>query len=267
MSIRVMVADDERVARNRLTRLLAEVGDAEVVAECADGASTIAAVRTQKPDVLFLDIEMPEGSGFDVAQAIAGGTPPAREPEAKPIIVFVTAFDQYAVRAFEVHAADYLLKPFGADRLAVTWSRVRDYVARGEAGTGRVLAALDDLRRARSGPAYRDRILVTSDGRTTIVKAAELEWIEAAANYVKLHVGKSKHLLREPLVSLETRLDPSTFVRVHRSAIVNLDFIGEIQPWFSGDQVIILKSGERVKLSRTYRKIFEERVSGRTETT
>ena len=247
MNVRVMVADDERVARNRLTRLLSEVGDAEIVAECSDGASTIAAVRTQKPDVLFLDIEMPEGGGFDVANAVA-------KTERAPMIVFVTAFDQYAVRAFEVHAADYLLKPFGADRLAVTWGRVRDQLARGEPGTGRVLAALDELRKARANPGFRDRLLVTTDGRTTIVKATELEWIEAAANYVKLHVGKTKHLLREPLVSLETQLDPSIFVRVHRSAIVNLEYIHEIQPWFSGDQVIILKSGERLKLSRTFRK-------------
>jgi len=249
-----MVADDERVARNRLTRLLSEVGDAEVVAECADGASTIAAVKTQKPDVLFLDVEMPEGGGFDVASAVAG--------EDAPMIVFVTAFDQYAVRAFEVHAADYLLKPFGADRLAVTWNRVRDHLARGEVGTGRVLAALDELKKSRQSPGYRDRLLVNHDGRSTIVRTADIEWIEAAANYVKIHLGKAKYLLREPLTSLEANLDPQHFVRVHRSAIVNLDFIAEIQPWFSGDQVIILKTGERVKLSRTFRKLFEERVSG-----
>lgn len=255
MSVRVMVADDERVARNRLTRLLSEVGDAEVVAECADGASTIAAVKTQKPDVLFLDIEMPEGGGFDVAGAVAGEDP-------APMIVFVTAFDQYAVRAFEVHAADYLLKPFGADRLAVTWSRVRDQLSRGDAGTGRVLAALDELKRSRMNPGYRDRLLVNNDGRSTIVKTVDIEWIEAAANYVKIHIGKAKYLLREPLTTLESHLDPQHFVRVHRSAIVNLDFIAEIQPWFSGDQVIILKTGERVKLSRTFRKQFEERVSG-----
>ena len=256
MSVRVMVADDERVARNRLTRLLAEVSDAEVVAECADGASTIAAVKTEKPDVLFLDIEMPEGGGFEVASAVSqnGHT---------PMIIFVTAFDQYAVRAFEVHAADYLLKPFGAERLAMTWARVREQLARGEPGTGRVLAALDELKRSRLNPGYRDRLLVNHDGRSTIIKANDIEWVEAAANYVKLHVGKAKYLLREPLTSLESHMDPQTFVRVHRSAIVNLDFIAEIQPWFSGDQVIILKSGERVKLSRTFRKQFEERVSGR----
>src|ERR1043165_2313618 len=147
MSVRVMVADDERVARNRWTRLLSEVGDAEVVAECADGASTIAAVKTQKPDVLFLDVEMPEGGGFDVAGAIAG-------VDRAPMIVFVTAFDQYAVRAFEVHAADYLLKPFGAERLALTWARVREQLARGEPGTGKVLAALDELKRSRLNPGY-----------------------------------------------------------------------------------------------------------------
>jgi two-component system LytT family response regulator len=255
MSVRVMVADDERVARNRLTRLLSEVGDAEVVAECADGASTIAAVKTEKPDVLFLDIEMPEGDGFDVASAVTG--------DHAPMIVFVTAFDQYAVRAFEVHAADYLLKPFGADRLAVTWQRVRDQLSRGDAGTGRVLAALDELKKSRLNPGYRDRLLVNNDGRSTIIKTADIEWIEAAANYVKIHVGKAKYLLREPLTSIEGHLDPQHFIRIHRSAIVNLDFIAEIQPWFSGDQVIILRSGERVKLSRTFRKLFEERVSGR----
>ena len=253
-----MVADDERVARNRLTRLLTEVGDAEVVAECSNGASTIASVRTLKPDVLFLDVEMPEGGGFEVASAVATTDKP-------PMIVFVTAFDRYAVRAFEVHAADFLVKPFDSQRLHVTWERLRDQMTRGGTATGRVLEAIDELRRDRIPTTCRDRILITTDERTTIVKARDVEWIEAAANYVKLHVGAKQHLLRETLSSFEADLNPATFVRIHRSAIVNLDYIAEMQPLSSGDQSILLKSGERLRLSRNYWRLFAERLNGRPD--
>ena len=253
-----MVADDERVARNRLTRLLTQVGDAEIVAECADGASTIAAVRTLKPDVLFVDVEMPEGGGFEVASAVA-------TTDKAPMIVFVTAFDRYAVRAFEVQAAGFLLKPFDAERLQATWDRLRDQLARGGSGAGRVLQAIDELRRGQTAAPYRDRLLVTTEERTTIVKARDVEWIEAAANYIKLHIGATQHMLRETMASLEADLDPATFVRIHRSAIVNLDFIAEMQPLSSGDQAIILKSGERLRLSRNYWRLFAERLSGRPE--
>jgi two-component system LytT family response regulator len=263
MTIRVVIADDERAARTRLTRLLGELGDARVVAECADGASTLAAVETECPDVLLLDVEMPEGGGFAVAKAVV-----TRESAGRPLLIFVTAFDQYAVRAFEVHAMDYVLKPVSAERLAMAWERVRARLAEGANGggtgeTARVLAAIEDLRRGRERPSYRERILVTTDGRTTILRTSDLEWIEAAGNYVRLHAGAVRELLREGLASLESQLDPSTFVRVHRGAIVNLDCIREIQPWFSGDQIIILKSGARLKLSRTYRKVFEERLGVR----
>jgi two-component system LytT family response regulator len=250
MTIRVVVADDEKAARARLTRLLGKTGDAEVVSECADGASTIAQVKSQRPDVLFLDIEMPEGTGLDVARAVTS--------KAGPAIVFVTAFDQYAVRAFEVHAVDYLLKPIGEERLAMAWDRVRDHLRRGDVGTDRVLAALQELKSGKA-PAWRERLLATRDGSSTVIMVNDVEWAEAAANYVKLHVPGATHLIRESISALEAQLDPRRFVRVHRSAIVNADQVREIQPWFSGDQVLILKSGAKVKLSRTYRKAFEER--------
>ena len=250
MTIRVLVADDERAARTRLTRLLGKTGDAEIVGEAADGAAAIAQVKALQPDVLFLDIEMPEGSGLDVARAVASKTGPA--------IVFVTAFDQYAVRAFEVHAADYLLKPIGEERLGLAWERVRDHLSRGDVGAERVLAALQEMRSGQR-PGYRERLLAARDGRSTVITAAEVEWAEAAANYVKLHLAGGTHLIRESMTALESQLDPRRFVRVHRSAIVNVDQIREIQPWFSGDQVLVLRSGARIKLSRTYRKAFEER--------
>ena len=250
MTIRVLVADDEKAARTRLARLLSRTGDAEIVGECADGASTLAKVNMLKPDVVFLDIEMPEGSGLDVARAVTSKSGPA--------IVFVTAFDQYAVRAFEVHAADYLLKPIGEERLAVAWDRVRDHLKRGDPGTDRVLAALQELNTGKA-PAYRERILATRDGSSTVILAADVEWAEAAANYVKLHVPGGTHVIRDTISVLESQLDPKRFARVHRSAIVNVDQVREIQPWFSGDQVIILRSGAKVKMSRTYRKSFEER--------
>jgi two-component system, LytTR family, response regulator len=250
VTIRVLVADDEKAARTRLARLLGKTGDAQIVGECADGASAIAQVKALRPDVLFLDIEMPEGTGLDVARAVASKTGPA--------IVFVTAFDQYAVRAFEVHAADYLLKPIGEERLAMAWDRVRDHLRRGDAGAERVLAALNELKSG-TPPKYRERLLATRDGRSTVIAAVDVEWAEAAANYVKLHLAGSTHLVRESMSALESQLDPRRFVRVHRSAIVNVDLVREIQPWFSGDQVLILRSGAKVKLSRTYRKTFDER--------
>jgi two-component system LytT family response regulator len=255
MTIRVLVADDEKAARARLSRLLAKMGDVEVVAECADGASTIAQVNATRPDVLFVDIEMPEGSGLDVATAVAS--------RSGPLIVFVTAFDQYAVRAFEVHAADYLLKPFGEERLAMAWQRVRDQLRRGDATADRVLAAIREMRTG-SPVRYRERLLVTNDGRTTVVSVADVEWLEAAANYVKLHLtGSPSQVVRDSMSAMESQLDPQRFARVHRSAIVNVDQIREIQPWFSGDQVIIMRSGARVKLSRTYRRAFDDRFSVR----
>jgi two-component system LytT family response regulator len=251
MTIRAVVADDEQAARTRLTRLLRAMGDAEVVGECSDGASAIATVSEARPDVVFLDIEMPEGSGLDVARAVAS--------KSGPVIVFVTAFDQYAVSAFEVHAADYLLKPITEDRLAATWDRVRDYLRRGDTGAEQVLAALQQMKTG-SPPAYRERLLAAKDGRTAVIPSAEVEWIEAAANYVRLHLAGTRHMMRESMVTLESQLDPRRFVRVHRSAIVNVDQVREIQPWFSGDQVLIMRSGAKVKLSRTYRRAFEERV-------
>ena len=252
MTIRVLVADDEKAARTRLVRLLGAMGDAEITAEAADGATAIAQVQAIKPDVVFLDIEMPEGSGLDVAQAVASSSGPA--------IVFVTAFDQYAVRAFDVHAVDYLLKPVAQERLAVAWDRVRDHLKRGDHGAARVLAALKEMRSAPApAPRYRDRLLATRDGRSTIVSAADVEWIEAAANYVKLHVAGGSHTIREAIGTMEAQLDPRRFARIHRGAIVNLDQVREIQPWFSGDQVLIMRSGAKLKLSRTYRKAFESR--------
>jgi two-component system LytT family response regulator len=248
--IRILVADDEQVARTRLKRLLGKMSDARVVGESADGTSTIAQVESLRPDVLFLDIEMPEASGLDVARAVAA--------PAGPLVVFVTAFDQYAVRAFDVNAVDYLLKPFGEERLATAWERVRDQLQRDDRGASRVLAAIEELRSAPRTP-YRERLLATDDGRSTIVRVADLEWAEAAANYVKLHLPGVTHLIRESMTALEAQLDPGRFARVHRRVIVNVDHIREIQPWFSGDQILILKSGARLKLSRTYRKAFEER--------
>jgi two-component system, LytTR family, response regulator len=252
MTIRVLVADDEKAARSRLVRLLGAMGDAEIAGEAPDGAAAIAQVKAIKPDVVFLDIEMPEGSGLDVAQAVASKSGPA--------IVFVTAFDQYAVRAFDVHAVDYLLKPVAEDRLAIAWNRVRDHLRSGDPGAARVLAALEEMKSA-PVPAYRERMLATRDGRSTIIAAADVEWVEAAANYVKLHVAGGSHTIRETIGTMEAQLDPRRFARIHRGAIVNIDQVREIQPWFSGDQVLIMRSGKKLKLSRTYRKAFESRFS------
>jgi two-component system LytT family response regulator len=254
--IRVVVADNDQAARRRLVRLLSRLPDAAVVGEASDGPSAVALVKEAAPDVLFLDIEMPEGSGFDVVEALAGMR--------APVIIFVTAFDRHAVRVCEVHAAEYLLKPFDEERLSTVWDRARGRLRVSGDRSAHLRAALTELRRGRT-PGYHERILVTASGRATVLEAADVEWVEAAANYVRLHVAGATHLLRESMTGFESQLDPSRFMRVHRSAIVNVDHIEEIQPSSSGDRIIILRSGVRVRLSRTHRRAFEARFGERKE--
>lgn len=241
--IRALIVDDEPPARERIRALLTEETDIVVAGESDSGLTAVEAIRNLDPDLVFLDVQMPGLDGFGVLDAL-GATPPA--------LVFVTAYDAYAVRAFEVHALDYLLKPFDRDRFRATLERVRGALAeRSQAEPTPALAApIED-----GGTAHAPlrRLLAKRDGRLIVLKVAEIDWIESSANYAALHVGKETWLVRETMQSLEGRLDGEQFLRIHRSTIVNLDRVQEIEPYFHGDYIVRLTDGQRLTLSRTYR--------------
>jgi two-component system LytT family response regulator len=252
--IRALVVDDEPVARAHVASLLRAEADIELVGECATGVEAAAAVERTSPDLLFLDIQMPELDGFELVQAIG--------PDRAPVIVFVTAYDEYALRAFEVHAVDYLLKPFSAERFRSALQHARAQLAQRQATTigKQILDLLPDIRRQQPG---RERIIVRSSGRIYFVRTSEIDWCEAAGNYVRLHVGQQTHLVRDTMAHVEADLDPSQFVRIHRSAIVNVDRIQELQSSFGGEYVVLLRGGTRLTLSRGYREVLQERLGKR----
>jgi two-component system, LytTR family, response regulator len=248
---RVIIADDEPLARARLRMLLAEEPWVDVIAECSDGPSTITAIEKFRPELVFLDVQMPGGSGFDVIESIGAGR--------MPFVIFVTAFDRYALRAFDVHALDYLLKPFDRDRFRDALTRARERIERSSNGDleRRLLAIVNDLKPAAQP---MERFVIKSGGRVFFLRAEDIEWIEAAGNYVKLHVGAETHVFRETMNSLEARLNPSVFFRIHRSHIVNIERVRELQPWFNGEYVVFLTSGARLTLSRGYREKLQDRI-------
>jgi len=246
MTVRVVVADDEPIGRQRLIRLLQAEPDTEVVAACADGEEAVEAIREHLPDVVLLDIQMPQLDGFEVVAALGEAQ--------QPSVIFVTAHDQYALRAFEVRAFDYLLKPVEADRLRLAMDRATSTHQRSAQGsvTRRILTLLEEIN-ARERGRGRDRLVVRTPERAFFLRADSVDWIEAAGKVVHLHVGRTVHALRESMAELEQELDPTRFVRVSRSVIVNLDRIQEIQPWFQGDYVLILADGTRLTSTRGYR--------------
>lgn len=243
-----MIVDDERLSRQRLKRMLSNDPEVEVLAECQSGEEAISAIRAHAPDMLFLDIEMPEQDGFAVLDAIEGPC---------PAVVFVTAHPHYAVRAFEAPVLDYLLKPFDESRLARAVSRAKERLQQEERAdlTAQLRTALESARAAARAP---DRIVVRDGDKAVFVRAADIDWVEAEANYVRLHVGKSSHLLRETLSVLEQRLPARQFRRIHRSTIVNVDAIRELHSWFHGEYRVLLRSGAELKLSRNYKKNLED---------
>lgn len=225
----------------------------EVVAECENGYEAIAAVESLHPDLLFLDVQMPEIDGFSVLEAL-----PA---EHLPYVIFVTAYDQYAVRAFEVHALDYLLKPYGRERFRQALERAKHQIlTEGSQSLSRQLRTL--IAENRSQQQYLERLIIKTEGRVFFLKTAEIEWIKAEGNYVALHVGKTNYLFRESISSLETRLDPRKFQRIGRSAIVNIDCIRELQSWFHGDYKVILHNNTELKLSHRYRENLQRHLGG-----
>ena len=241
MTLRVLIADDETVARRRVRRLLAAEPDVEVAGECADGAAAVQAITSDCPELVFLDVQMPELDGFGVLRTI--------DPAPLPAIVFVTAFDRYALRAFDVHAIDYLLKPFTRERFRLALDRARERIGRANVDPG--LASLAAALRRQ--PRYLTRVSVRSAGRIIVVDLSTVDWIEAADNYVRLHAGRREYLRRETLAGLEKRLDPDRFARIHRSAIVQVNRIRELHPASHGDMDVVLTDGTVLTLSRTWR--------------
>jgi two-component system LytT family response regulator len=252
--VRVLVADDEPLARERLRTLLAPENWLELVGECPTGTDAIDAIDRLEPDRVFLDVQMPGASGFEVIEAVGA--------ERMPLVVFVTAFDHYALRAFDVHALDYLLKPFDRQRFQEALGRARQRLERPSNGDleRRLLELVQDLKPSTQ---KLERFVVKSGGRVFFVRTAEIDWIEAAGNYVKLHVGNQAHLFRETMNAIEAQLDPDSFFRIHRSHIVNIERVKELQPWFNGEYVVFLRDGTRLTLSRSYRDKLQDRL-GRT---
>jgi two-component system LytT family response regulator len=245
--LRVLIVDDEPVARRRIRRLLRADPAVDVIGEAADGRAALRAIAEQQPDLVFLDVQMPELDGFGVLQQLGAAR--------VPLVVFVTAFDQYAVRAFEVHAVDYLLKPFTRERLLDTVSRVRQGRGRAEREQDPRLAAL--LEELRERPRFLRRLPAHAGSRIVLLESGEIEWLQAADNYVLVHAGGREYLMRETLSRLEHELDPQEFVRIHRSAIVRLDRIGDLLPTVHGDFRVTLKNGVQLTLSRNYRERVE----------
>ena len=243
LCMRTLIVDDEPLARERIRTLLRDEPDIELIGECADGKEAVSAIQGKNPELLFLDVQMPEMDGFAVLEAVG--------PERVPAVVFVTAYDRYALRAFDVHALDYLLKPFDRERFHKALERARAQVGeRGKLGD-RLLALLKDIKEEPKRP---ERFVIKSAGRVFFLRADEIDWVEAAGNYVQLHVGSTTHLMRETMGGLEARLDPEKFVRIHRSAIVQVDRLKEMRPAFHGDYIVILQDGTRLDLSRSYRE-------------
>jgi two-component system LytT family response regulator len=249
--IRTLVVDDEPMARERILSLLTQESDVEVIGECGDGVQAVSVIQQHSPDLVFLDVQMPGCDGFGVIQHIG--------PDRMPTVVFVTAYDEYALKAFEVHALDYLLKPFGKDRFQETLKHAREHLERRRAGElgRRLLALVHDLK---PEPPRLDRLVVKSGGRVFFLRTEEIDWIEAAGNYVRLHLGEESHLFRETMNGMESRLDGRRFARIHRSRIVNTERIKELQPWFNGEYVVILRNGTRLTLSRGYREKLQEQL-------
>lgn len=255
MKARVLITDDEPLSRRRTARILRERDDVEVIGQCSGGEEAIASIRDNNPDLVLLDIQMPDIDGFGVISEIGA--------ENMPYVIFITAFDQHAIKAFEVNAVDYLVKPYTTERfheaIDRALSRLTDRAGKND---GAKLEAIlqrvfsDDARGESPGS---DKILVRDRDRTRLIRARDIDWVESEANYVRLHTGNTSHLIRGNLGKLEEKLGAFGFVRVHRRFLVNVDRVTEVQSWFGGDAILILGNNTKVRLSRTFRETFEKR--------
>jgi two-component system LytT family response regulator len=247
--IKVLIADDELLARKFIRRMLKQDPEVEIVAECNNGAEAVTMIRKEKPDLVFLDVQMPELNGFAVLDAV--------KLDHLPEIIFTTAYESYAIRAFELHALDYLLKPFDQVRFkaALRYAKERFHAQQDETKHLQIGTLLESIRAQQQ---YLDRVIIRADGRITFLHVREIDWIEADDKYVHLHTGKGTRMVRQTLTTMETQLDPKKFVRVHRSTMVNVDRIKELQPLFNGEHSLVLEDGTRLTLSRKYKeKLFE----------
>lgn len=251
MKLSVLIVDDEPTARRRLRRFLNAVPEVEIAGECATGAAAVGVLRARAVDAVFLDVQMPEMSGFDVLRTVATGP--------LPLVVFVTAFDEFALQAFEAHAVDYLLKPFGAERVLRAVERVRTFLA-GQSDRGPQQAQLRDLLQATAGGPVPACLLVKRDDRVLVLRPPEIDWVEAVGDYVKLHVGTESHLTRATLADMQKRLSAEGFVRVHRSRLVNLACVREFRPSSRGDSTVVLKNGTRLEASYAFLKEMQDRL-------
>jgi two-component system, LytTR family, response regulator len=248
MSIRALIADDELLARQSIRRFLKHHPDINVIDECGDGQSAAAAIATHKPDLVFLDVQMPELDGFAVVHRVG--------VEDMPATIFVTAYDQYALAAFDANALDYLLKPFGKARFDRALTRARERLT-GHPDRGLVQRLLRTIENVSAAKNYLDHLPVTENGRIVFVKTSDIQWIEAVGNYACLHAASRNHAIRETLSNLERKLNPSQFVRIHRSTIVNLQYVKEVHPWFRGYHLVLLESGQKLRMSRYQQQVAE----------
>lgn len=245
MKIKTLIVEDEPVARRRIKRLLASHTEIEIVGEAADGNAAVALFRETKPDLLFLDIQIPGVDGFGVLEKLAA------ENASSPVIIFTTAYNQHALRAFEFEALDYLLKPFDRERFQKTVERAKKQIQNRHNSDLHHLASV--FKNIAPKPQYLERILIKKAGEIFILKTDEIDWIEAAGDYMKLRVGKETHLVRETMSGLEEKLDPEKFIRIQRSIIVNIERIKKLHPMFRGDYVVELEDETRLNSSRHYR--------------
>jgi two-component system LytT family response regulator len=252
--IRALIVDDEPIARLGVRQYLEDEPDIQVIGECGSGLEAVAAIFDQKPDLVFLDVQMPELDGFGVIEAVGA--------ERMPCVIFVTAYDRYTLRAFEVQALDYLLKPFERERFRQTVERARRQIQQRQAGrlNRRLLSLLEGLQ---GKPRFLERIVIKSSGRIFFLDVGEIDWIEAADNYVRLHASGKDHLLHETLSGLEQKLDPTKFIRIHRSRMVNVSRIAEFQPLFHGEYTVILKDGTELTTGRSFRERLREMLENR----
>lgn len=250
--IRALIVDDEPLARRRIKSLLAHDQSVDVIGECSDGHKAVISISELRPDLVFLDVQMPAMDGFEVIKTIG--------PEQMPTVIFVTAYDQYALKAFEVNALDYLLKPFDRSRFQKTLDRAKATIRRLRNGdvNHQLLSLLGNLRREQELP---DRFIIKSGGRVVFLRVEEIDWMRTVGNYVRLQVGRDSHLMRETMTGMEVKLNPDRFMRIHRSIIVNLDRVKEVQPWAKGESLVIMRDGTRLIMSRRYRERLNERLN------
>lgn len=248
-TITALIVDDEPPGRHKIRVMLKHESNIEIIGECTNGTEAVETIQSKKPDLVFLDVQMPEMDGFDVIKKIGVNN--------LPEIIFITAYEHYALQAFEVHALDYLLKPFDKERFQHALQRAKDRILERDQSniSQKLLSMLHEIKLTQK---HSDRLVVKSEGKVFFLKTNEIDWIEAAGNYVRLHTGNESHLLRETMSGIQKKLNPNQFIRIHRSTFVNIEQIKELQPWFHGEYVVILKEGTQLTMSRGYRNNLTE---------